>query len=152
MNRFGHRLPGRHRLLLHRRRDDVRRERDVLRLDVVGTVRTALLHVEDVHAEALLLDAVVGVDRDGVVVVVTTIVDAVLDWCCLDVELLRRVVVDDACIVVKVGAAVVAADGRRRDCDGCRAISAARYRLVVLRLRFPSPLVGCEEAHRARSS
>lgn len=112
MNRFTDRLPGCNGLFLHSR-CDARCKCYVFRIDVVGAVGAARLHVQDIDTEALLLDAVVGVDGDSVVVIVA---DVVLYRLRVNVKLLR-IIIDDACVVVKICAAAVVANGRRSDGD-----------------------------------
>lgn len=141
LNCFVHRLPWCNGLFFHSRRD-TRSKRDIFRFNIVGAFVAACLHVQNVHAEAFLLDSIVCIDGDGVVVVVVVIADAVLKWRCLNVKLLS-VDIDwwHGAIVIKVRAAIVTADGWRSDSDGGCAVSTARHRLIVIRLRFPPSLI-----------
>lgn len=148
LNRLGHRLPRRDSFFFHGGRDG-RRELDGLGLDVVAALRAARLHIHNVEAEALLLDAVVGVYGDGVVVVLC---DAVLNRRRLDVQVLCRCL-DGAGVPERLRrAAVVRTD--RWSCDGDRRRSVAirRHGLVAVALRFSPPLVRREESNGAGCS
>ena len=105
-----------------------------------------MLHVQHVDAEALLLDSIVRIDGHGVVVVVY----AVLYRRRLDVELLRIVVVDDCCALLKVETVGVGADWRCCDSNRRRPVAARVHRVIVIGLGFPPALVGREESNWTR--
>lgn len=149
LNRLGHRLPRCDSLFFHGWRDG-RCELDSLGLDVVAAFSAARLHIYNVEAEALLLDAVVGVYRDGVVVVLC---DAVLNRRRLDVQVLCRCL-NGARMPERLrrAAVVVRADRWRGDGDCRGSVSVRRHGFVAVSLSFSPPFVWREESNGAGRS